>query len=165
MRSTMLAVALGLAGCMTGDTVDSVETAIVDGDWVMAEDFSDVPVLAETVPAGMATRPVDLVLVNSDLVLACDNGVPMGGYDPTDDDDDPDGSGGLPGVFRPDDRTHNAPVDVDTGDDGPNAGLGADPADALSEGEYEDEDPLDNTDLDALRPLPEGMWLIHLGCL
>jgi hypothetical protein len=158
----MLAVVL-VAGCMTGGPVDSVQTAIVEGDWVLIED-SEVPVLAETVAEGVSARPVDLVIVSKDLVLACDNGVPMGGYDPTDDDDDPDGED-PPSAFRPDDREHNAPAQVSTGDDGPNAGLGADPSDAFSEGSYDDEDPLDNTNLDALRPLPEGMWLIHLGCL
>ena len=159
---TVLCLALGLAGCMTGETVDSTESSIVEGDWVVAPSISARPVLAETVPGGVDSRPVDLVLTGDGIVLVCDNGVPMGGYDPTDDED---GEGDGPMGLRP--EYHNAPVQSEdvADEDEPDRGGPSAGSDLLGGGLYEDEDPLDDSDIDHMRPLPEDVWLFHAGCL
>ena len=160
MRRTVLAVAFGLAGCMTGETVDSTQSSIVEGNWVLAPSVSDLPIQAAEVPPGVEATPVDLVMTSDGILLACNNGVPMGGYGSTDGDDG-DGGGQMPGL-RP--VEENAPVRTDTSDDtaddqGPHA------SGDIIDSTYEEDQPLAGRDLESELPLPEGMWLFHAGCL
>ena len=161
MRCTVLAVLFGLAGCMTGETVDSSRSAIIEGDWVLAPSVSVHPLQADQVSAGLEATPVDLVLTGDGIILACDNGVPMGGFDPTDGGGD-EGNGDLPGL-RPEE--HNAgvrPADDEGGMENP---TGPSASDAIGAGGmYSGDEPLSGADIANTLPLPEDVWLFHPGC-
>jgi hypothetical protein len=161
MRCTVLAVLFGLAGCMTGETVDSTQSAIIEGDWVLAPSVSDHPIQSDQVPAGVESTPVDLVLTGDGLILACDNGVPMGGYDPTGGDTgDPDGQ--LPG-FRPEEQ--NAPLRPVDSSDGMDDPTGSSASDSIGAGGmYTGDQPLSGMDIESTLPLPDDVWLFHPGC-
>jgi hypothetical protein len=164
MRRTVLVVALALGGCMTGDPTGSTENAIIEGDWVVAPEVSDHPLLASELPKGVSGTPVDLVLTTDGILLVCDNGVPMSGYDATGTGgDEGGGTGDLPGV-RPESE-YNAPLSTEMGDDGTTSGAPS-PSDAFGGGGiYDASQPFSSTNFQNMLPLPGNVFNFHAGCL